>query len=684
MPFGILGVDIGGTFTDFVYAELDRARIITLKVPSTPDNPAQAVFNGIRELVDLNGVDLENINYFVHGTTLGANTVIQRNGALTGLLVTKGFRDLLEIGRLRLPDPTNYFVEKVPPLVRRQLVREVDERLLSNGEILTPLNREQLHGEVEFLVQQGVEAITVSFMHSYRNPLHELKALEHIRQYFPEIYICGSAEIWPQQREYERTMVAVINAFIGPEMSSYLSRLREGADGIGLGAPTLTTKSNGGIMTAVAAKAAPVETLLSGPASGVIGARHIARKSGFKSLITFDMGGTSAEAAVIEGDVPYSTESAVGDFPVVLPAVDICSVGSGGGSVAWVDSSGVLKVGPRSAGAKPGPACYGAGGVEPTVTDAYVLLGVISPEHFLGGKAKINRNLAADAMLPLAKSLGLSLDESAASVLQVTTASLQAKMMPLFARRGIDIEDFAMIVYGGAGPTHGLLLARELGINTVIIPPSPGTLCAMGCLVADLRQDFIKTLNTPMDALTTISLEAEFEILSSKGSDWLSAQRAPIRETVMTRNLDMRYEGQSFDINIQLPASPAKVPLEEINELFHTTYERLYGFAERQAPTRIIDIRLAVLGITEKPQSSTGTVDPGVGAARGSRFIHTDGNDVNIDAKVYERRFLSVDQDFAGPAIVESDDTTAYIPAGYRARIDEQLSIVVNRAGETW
>jgi N-methylhydantoinase A len=684
MPFGILGVDIGGTFTDFVYAELYRARIITLKVPSTPDNPAQAVFNGIRELVDLNDVDLDDIHYFVHGTTLGANTVIQRNGALTGLLVTKGFRDLLEIGRLRLPDPTNYFVEKVPPLVRRQLVREVDERLLASGEILTPLNREQLHGEVEFLVQHGVEAITVSFMHSYRNPIHELQALEYIRQYFPEIYICGSAEIWPQQREYERTMVAVINAFIGPAMSSYLSRLREGADSVGLGAPTLTTKSNGGIMTAAAAKAAPVETLLSGPASGVIGARHIARKSGFKSLITFDMGGTSAEAAVIEGDVPYSTESAVGDFPVVLPAVDIRSVGSGGGSVAWVDSSGVLKVGPRSTGAKPGPACYGAGGVEPTVTDAYVLLGVISPEHFLGGKAKINRDLAADAMLPLAKSLGLSLDESAASILQVTTASLQAKMMPLFARRGIDTEDFAMIVYGGAGPTHGLLLARELGINTVIIPPSPGTLCAMGCLVADLRQDFIKTLNTPMDALTATSLEAEFEILSSKGSDWLSAQRAPMRETVVTRNLDMRYEGQSFDINIQLPTSPAKVSLEEIGELFHTTYERLYGFAERQAPIRIIDIRLAMLGIIEKPQSSTGTVGSGVGAARGSRLIHTDGNDVNIDAQVYERRFLSVDQEFAGPAIVESGDTTAYIPAGYRARIDEQLSIVANRAGEAW
>ena len=316
-------------------------------------------------MVDLYGVVPGDVDYFVHGTTLGVNTLIQRTGSTTALLVTKGFRDVLEIGRLRLPDPTNYFVEKTPPLAARRRVLEIDERILASGEVLTPLDTAEVHRAVEELIALGTEALAVCFMHSYRNPSHEREAVEYIRDAFPGLYVCGSSEIWPQQREYERALVAVINAFIGRRMDEYFERLDGHTKALGMPAPILTTKSNGGIMTGASAREVPVETLLSGPASGVIGAMYIGQLSGHDSLIAFDMGGTSADVAVIDRDVLYSTENSVGDFPILIPAIDVSSIGAGGGSIAWIDPLGILKVGPRSAGADPGPASYGRGGTEP-------------------------------------------------------------------------------------------------------------------------------------------------------------------------------------------------------------------------------------------------------------------------------------------------------------------------------
>jgi N-methylhydantoinase A len=675
MIYSRLGADIGGTFTDFVLSDATGQTLLSFKTPSTPSDPARAIRDGIEQMVELYDVEPGAVEYFVHGTTLGVNTLIQRTGSTTGLLVTKGFRDVLEIGRLRLPDPTNYFVEKTPPLAARRRVCEIDERMLASGDVLTPLDTDEVHRAVEELLALGTEALAVCFMHSYRNPAHEQQAVEYIRATFPGLYVCGSSEIWPQQREYERALVAVINAFIGRRMDEYFERLDGHVTELGMLAPILTTKSNGGIMTGASAREVPVETLLSGPAAGVIGAMYVGRLSGHQSLIAFDMGGTSADVAVIDRDVLYSTESSVGDFPILIPAVDVSSIGAGGGSIAWIDALGILHVGPRSAGADPGPACYGRGGTEPAVTDAYVQLGMIRPETFLGGRLVLDPALAERALAQLGEPLGLDASGAAAGVLEVTTANMQAQLMPLMARRGIDPRDFAMLAYGGAGPTHALLLAREIGVSRVIVPPSPGTLCALGSLVADIKRDSIKTLYAAADELSPEVLEAEFRTLETDARDWLEAQHAPVESTVLLRSADMRYKGQSFDMTVPLPgALGPDTSMDAVRDPFHSAYERVYGFADEAAPVEVINLRVTVVGTTPKPRLSPPPTTSSAAPRREERTVYEDRRELR--AAVYARADLSAGATFAGPAIVEAADTTVYVPDGFAVHVDEWANLI--------
>ena len=680
MAHSRLGADVGGTFTDFVLTDDSGEHVLNFKTPSTPSDPAQAILAGIQQISELYDVETDGINYFVQGTTLGVNTLIQRTGSVTGLLVTKGFRDVLEIGRLRLPDPTNYFVEKVPPLAPRKLVREIDERLLASGEVLVPLDLAEVHTAVEELVAAGVQALGISFMHSYKNDAHEREAAEYVKANFPDLYVCGSTDVWPQQREYERTLMAVINAFIGDRMTEYYSHLAGHVQALGMPASVLTTKSNGGIMTAESAKDAPVETLLSGPASGVVGALYIGKVSGHDRLIAFDMGGTSSDVAVIAGDVMYSTESSVASMPIVMPAVDVSSIGAGGGSIAWVDPLGILKVGPRSAGADPGPACYGRGGTEPTVTDAYVQVGIIRPESFLGGRLALDGSLSEQALARVGEQLGLGVMETAAGVLDVATANMHAQLMPLMARRGIDPRDFAMLSYGGAGPTHALLLARELGIKTVIVPPSPGTLCALGCLVADLKRDSIKTIYAAADDLTIADVEAEFAALEEDAQTWLADQNAPSDGSVLIRSADIRYKGQSFDMTVALPTGFAEGDtMDVVRKPFHEAYARIYGIADEAAPVEIINLRVTIVGVTPKPQPVPPRSSSTPGAPRSEREVFDEGT--LRTAAVYAREDLAAGQSFSGPAVVEAADTTVFVPAGCEVTVDEWLNLIVEGAG---
>lgn len=665
-----LGVDIGGTFTDVMVADETGSVVATLKTPSVPSAPEAAVFQALSELAAA-GIAAEDVALFVHGTTLAVNTLIERNGARTGLLVTKGFRDILEIRRLRLENTTDFYGEKPVPLVPRDLVVEIDERLFADGGVHRPLDEAGVREAARRLAGDGVQAIAVCFMHAYRNAAHERRARDIVRSERPELFVCVSADLWPQQREYERCLVAVMNAYIGARMAGYFRGLDAGAARHGLRAQVLSTKSNGGVMTAVRAAEEPVHTLLSGPASGVIGAAHVARLAGASHIVTLDMGGTSADVAVVtEGQPAYSTENSVGDFPVIMPAVDVSSIGAGGGSVAWLDAAGVLKVGPQSAGADPGPACYGRGGRLPTVTDAYVHLGIIAPDRFLGGQMPLDATLAARALEELGRALGISSRAAAQAIMDVTTSNMYAQFTPLMARRGVDPRDFTLLAYGGAGPTHAFLLAGEVGIGRVLVPPSPGTLCALGCIVADLRNDFVHTLYRSGKDLTEQELEEGYARLEDQGGQWLreeSARGIALESSYVLYSADMRYEGQAFEIEVAVPGAE-RGDRTAIGRRFHELYHSVFGVSDPDAPLMFVNLRATVVGVTAKVarlEARAGRTD----ASRGeTRSVFLDGRETK--ASVLPRAAVGADRWIAGPVIVEQYDTTTFVPAGYRVRSD--------------
>lgn len=672
-----LGIDIGGTFTDVMLTD-EAGHTHALKTPSVPSAPEQAIFNAIEQLKERN-IQPYEVELFVHGTTLGVNTLIERNGATTGLLVTKGFRDVLEIRRLRLENTTDLYGDKTIPLVPRYLVREVDERMLASGREYQALDENELRIEVQALVKEGVTAIAVSFLHAYHNAAHEQQAVELIRREFPQLFVCSSSEVWPQQREYERTLVTVMNAYVGSRMSEYFRGLLEGTRERGMNAQVLSTMSNGGVMTAERAAAEPVKTLLSGPASGVIGATYVARMAGMDKIITFDMGGTSVDVALIDGEPAYSTENQIGDFPVIIPAIDVTAIGAGGGSIAWIDSAGVLKVGPMSAGADPGPACYGRGGEQATTTDAYVQLGIIHPDRFLGGGMQLNPELSTRALAALGSQLGLSPTQTAQAILDVATSNMYAQFTPLMARKGIDPRDYTLLAYGGAGPTHAFLLAREVGITKVLIPPSPGTLCATGCIVADLRNDFVHTLYKSGDQLQDGELEQLYARLAGQGQRWLeeeSSRGIPLESTYLLYSADMRYEGQAFDIEVQLPAHAEEGWgwIQTAIERFHSQYESIFGISQQSAPVSFVNLRVTIVGVTRKPAGSHQPLRQTESKVSDFRLIQFDG--AEWEANVVSRASLSLQEWLSGPVIVEEYDTTVFVPPGYRVQADKQGNIV--------
>lgn len=669
-----LGIDIGGTFTDVIVADQTGEIVATLKTPSVPQAPEQAIFNAIEDLRAA-GIDPGHISLFVHGTTLAVNTLIERTGAVTGLLVTHGFRDVLEIRRLRLEDPTNFYGDKPLPLVPRHLVKEIDERRLADGSIYRPLDEAQVRRAVAGLVADGVTAVAICFLHAYKNPEHEHRVRDLIRREFPELFVCASADVWPQQREYERGLVTVMNAYIGARMARYFRGLEAGARERGLHAQVLSTKSNGGVMTAARAAEDPVQTLLSGPASGVIGAAHVARQEGYTRLVTLDMGGTSADVAVVQGEPAYSTENQVGDFPVIMPAIDVTSIGAGGGSIAWIDSAGVLKVGPRSAGADPGPACYGRGGRRATVTDAYVQLGIIAPDRFLGGRMPLRASLAEDALTALGRGLSLTPVQTAQAILDVATSNMYAQFVPLMARRGIDPRDLVLLAYGGAGPTHGFLFAQEVGIHTVLIPPTPGTLCALGCIVADLRNDFVATVYRTDRTVTGADLEPVLADLEARGRRWLAAEGARgihLESSYVVYSADMRYQGQAFEIEVAIPADRRGDVAEAVGR-FHQRYHEIFGVSDPTAPVDFINLRATVVGVTPKI-AGPGRAAPAGGARAETRPLFWRGT-MGL-ATIVPRALMRADRAVAGPAVIEQYDTTVFVPPGYRVRADAHGNLI--------
>ena len=672
-----LGVDVGGTFTDMLLMDAAENRVFALKTPTTPD-PEDAVINGLGVFEDRDGVNPAEIGYVSHGTTIAVNTLLERTGEPVGVLITEGFLDTLELRRLRLSKPNDLFVPKPVSLVPRRHVLEIAERLDGFGAVLEPIDRAEVEKKATALYDEGIRNIAVCFLHAFRNPDHEARAKAWIAALYADVYVCTSAEIWPQQREYERFLISVINSYVGARMKRYFSTLRDKIAALGLSARVFSTKSNGGVMSLEAAADRPVQTMLSGPASGVIGAVHTGRQIGEDKLVTLDMGGTSVDIAIINGEIPYSTENTVGDFPVIMPAVDVSAIGAGGGSIAWIDPEGVLKVGPQSAGATPGPAAYARGGTDATVTDAYLTVGICSPDAFLGGEMTVDAALGCAAIERLARTLGMDATETADAILRVASANIYAGLIPHLARRGVDASDFSLLAYGAAGPTHSFLVAREIGFKRVIVPPTPGLLCALGCLVADLRNDFVATVWRDLDEIGDDELRAMYANQHAQGMAWLEREGVRLDRLFVLRSADMCYVGQSFEITVTFPIEGDDFTTADLAEWFHAQHRKVFGHADPEAPVRLIDARTQVVGEMPKPQVRSIQAGAAAGAASAPwRKVYDRGHE--HDVVVTHRSALELGQSIAGPLIVEQYDTTIYIPEGFVVTVDDHLNLI----GET-
>lgn len=663
------GVDIGGTFTDCLLS--NGSQLAWAKIQTTPDAPEQAVTQAFRGLMDSSQLSISDVADFVHGTTLGLNTLLERRGALCGMLVTRGFRDILELGRLRLPRIFDYMATRPEPLIRRRHVFEVSERMYASGEVHTPLEEAEVDRAVDSLVESGVQAVVVCFLHGYRHPRHEQIAVGRIRERHPSLFVCASSEIWPERGEYERTVTTAINAYVGPRMHQYIDRLDEALRQEGFLGRFLLTKSNGGVMTAERASEIPVETLLSGPAAGVMGAWQIARQAGLKKAIAFDMGGTSADISVLDEGITYTFQNEVANLPLTTPSIDIFSIGSGGGSIARLDPAGVLKVGPTSAGTDPGPACYDLGGVEPTMTDAYVAAAIISPQAFLGGRMKLNLDAAHRA---LREKLQGSSTHMALQVIKVATATMYSRFVPYLASLGVDSQDFELIAYGGAGPTHAFLLAQEIGIPRILVPPRPGLLCAFGCLVSDLRTDHIVSIAAELHPGSSAVLTSATESLIAQAEDTLTGQRATGNKLLFW-SADLRYRGQTHTHTVSLPQTSLSNP-EEVAQRFHQHYGALYGQSQTGGPVELINLRLqAVAPVSKDIGDYTGWYDgqSGYNQVPDSRTVHLNGEE--LQTTVVWRWSLAPNDELIGPVVIEQEDTTVFIPPGWSAKVDTHGNI---------
>ena len=665
-----IGVDVGGTFTDVALYDEAAGRVAVHKLPSVPQDPSQGILAGIAAILQAEGAAPAAVTYLAHGTTVATNALLERHGARTALLTTRGFRDLLEIARQRRPDLYRLQTPKPAPLVPRRLRREVDERLLADGGVLRALTPEEVDRALDALGGEDLEALAICFLYSFVDPAHEELAAKRARARWPDRYVSVSHEVLPEFREYERLGTTVLNAYLGPLVGHYARRFREGTRALGIRPEPYITQSNGGIISIEGAYQRPVRTLLSGPSAGVMGAAWVGRLVGQDSLLTFDMGGTSTDVALVERGVPaVATDREIEGYPVKVPMLDIHTVGAGGGSIAWVDAGGSLKVGPRSAGARPGPACYRAGGSEPTVTDADVLLGRLNPTHLLGGRMPIDRAAAEEAVSRVARSLGLSLTDAARGILAVVQSNMLRAIRVVSVERGRDPKDFGLVAFGGAGPLHAAALAAELGVRTVLVPPQPGILCALGLLVENLRTDYVRTRMVRLDPGAEATLAAEFAPLEAAARTWLEGEGIAPEDRVLERQLDMRYEGQNYELPV--PCGEVALEIESLRRAFLAAHQQAYGDAADDEPIQVVNLRVRAIGRVPPLRWPAGPpAGPDPAAARaGARAAFFEEAGGFVETPLYAREHLRPGHRIAGPAIIEQMDSTTILAPGQAAEV---------------
>lgn len=676
-----IGVDVGGTFTDVVVQDLDGQPQARAKVPSTPAEPTSAIIAGVNAaLASVEGSTVADIDALIHGTTVATNAMIVHGWARTGLITTQGFRDVIEIRRQQRPDVYDLRVGKPTPIVPRDLRFEVAERVRADGSVQVPLDEDSLRAALDSLIAAGVTAVAVCFLHSYAHPDHERRAVEIIRERAPQLYVTASSDVAAEFREYPRVSTTIVNASLGPLMQHYLDALTTRTREIGMRVEPRVMQSNGGIASPATTAQRPVRTLVSGPTAGVVGAIDSAGRSGHLDLVTFDVGGTSTDVCLVEDGHPVTTsEKAIAGYPLRGSMVDVHSIGAGGGSIAWVDDGGFVQVGPQSAGATPGPACYGGGGTQPTLTDVNVVLGRLGTS-LIGGRMLLDGDAAASAIeRHVAGPLGLTVYEAADAVLRVATANMARAIRLVSVERGHDPRRFALVAFGGAGPLHVVDVGREVGFRLAIVPGTPGLLSAYGLLASAIRGDFARTFPFDIAGGQINDLEQAFAMLEREARDWI-AQEAPNDSHTVTRSLDLRYIGQSFELTVPLSATPLDdSSREEVARRFYREYERRYGEA-LQKPIEAVTLRVSARAGDDgaRTAASTGAIAAVGGAAeQRERDVYFSGFGL-VSTPVCTRDELETSGRRDGPVVIEQDDTTAVVPPDAAIEWDETGNLLVH------
>jgi N-methylhydantoinase A len=671
-----VGVDVGGTFTDFVAVDDRAGRILTHKTSSTPSNPARAIVDGLAALASAWPNGLPEIAMVAHGTTVGTNALIQRRGGTVAMITTQGFRDVLEIGRQLRPRHFDIYADPPPPVAPRWRRFEIDERLLYDGSVLRAPSDAEIARVVEQVAASDSQAVAVCLLFAFLQPRHEVALGAALRARLPGCHVSLSSEVQPEHREYERFSTTALNAYLQPVLAGYLDFLERELGGMVPQADVAISQSSGGLMSLDRARRFPIRTALSGPAAGVLGAIDVARIAARPGLITFDMGGTSADVAMVRDYEPaISFERQVGGLPVRLPTVDINTIGAGGGSIAWFDRDGLLKVGPMSAGAEPGPAAYGLGGDKPTVTDANLLLNRLDDRGLLDGRMPLDRAAAARVLQPVADRLGAGLARTAHGILEIVVSNMCRAIRTISVERGYDPRELSLLAFGGAGPLHARDVAVGLGMREVIVPPAPGLLCAAGLIVSDLKEDFVRTLHHRVDDAARGPLAETVAALVDAASRWFAAERILPELQAIRLSLDMRHVGQNFELNVPVAAgsvaAAAALPdAARLAEAFFGVHQRAYGHANRDQAVEIVNCRLTASGRRHRTRS----IHPPVTATAAARPLGRRpvwfAVDAPVEAAIFRRDALAAGTVLAGPAVIEQLDTTTLLYPGDRLRVD--------------
>lgn len=669
----VVGIDVGGTFTDMVLFDSETGRLAVTKASSTV-NQADGVLDAMRRLA----VRTSELDRMVHGTTVATNAIVQRRGVNVALVTTRGFRDVLEVGQTRRRVPDTMFqstFSRPEPLVPRPLRLEVAERTRHTGDVVLPLDEAELTRLADDLRTAGVEAVAVCFLHAYANDANERRAREILAKHLKGVFITTSGEVVPEHREFERFSTTVINAYVSPVLARYLTRLADNLGAEGLVGPLYTMSSSGGAMTVDQASRLGMKTILSGPVGGVQAMMFVAAVTGLSNVISCDMGGTSTDVALVHNLTPaLSSDNSIDSFPLRTPQIDINSVGAGGGSIAWLDSAGALNVGPTSAGARPGPACYGRGGVEPTVTDANLMLGRLSTDHLLAGMVQLQADLAEKALKGLAVRMkGLSVTHLADGIVRLAVARMASATREISIRRGHDPRDFTLVAFGGAGPMHACSVASELGIPRVLVPTSPGNFSAMGLLTADVRHDFVKTRLALQRELAQGEVEHLFDDIAEKAKAQLGREGFKDDQVRFERSLDIRYAGQAWEVNLRVP-TPAPEGID-LRKSFDQAYAAIYGrHGSSDEEIQLVRIRLSAFGVISKP--TLASVQDNSGDATASmRSVYFDG--AWRSSPVWNRAALGYGARIEGPAIVEEFGATTVVPPKWNGSVDKFGNLIL-------